>query len=77
MNSVQQKIIPFSDTCATLFLRSISLFSVSTCFILFEVTCLYFFSLSSKSLFSTKSSIPSLVANFVSSNLAGEFSAVN
>ena len=36
-----KKLNPFSDICTTLFVRSVSFFSVSTCFVLFEVTFLF------------------------------------
>ena len=55
-----------ADFCATLFVRLVSLSSVSICFVLFEVNYLLkVFSLSSKYLFSTKPSISVLLAQFV------------
>ena len=68
----------FSDICATLFVRSVSFFTASICFVLLEVTFLFnSFSLSSESVFSTKSFIPALVANFTCANLTAKFSRVN
>ena len=59
-----------------LFVRSVKVFSASTRFFSFEVTFLFnFFSLSSKSVFSTKSSTSALAATCF--NLAAKFSAVN
>ena len=67
-----------ADFCATLFVRLVSLSSVSICFVLFEVNYLLkVFSLSSKYLFSTKPSISALLAQFVCFNLTATFSADN
>ena len=49
----------FSDICATLFVKSVILFSASRCFALFKVTFL-----SLKSVFLIKSEISTLFANF-------------
>ena len=74
-----EKSYPLSDICVTLFVRLISFFSASTCFVLFEVTFLCnFFSLSSKSVYILKSSISALVSKFFACfNLAETFLAVN
>ena len=53
-----KKSYPFLGICSTSFVRSVSFFSVSTCFSIFELIFLFkFLSLSSNSVFSTKSSI--------------------
>ena len=60
-----------------LYLLDQLVFPASLCFALFEVTFLFkCFNLSSKSVFSTKSLILSLVAKFAYFNLATKFSAV-
>ena len=64
---------PFSDICAN-FGRLVSLFSASACFVLFEVTFLFEFSLF---IFCTKLGISASVATFVCFNLAAKFSTVN
>ena len=69
---------PFSGVFATLFVRSVSFFSVSACFVLFEITFLFinFFSVLSNSVFSQKFAISALVAKFAFSNLAVNISTV-
>ena len=68
----------FVDFTWTFFDSSSNSFSTSICFVLFVVTFLSkFFSLLSKSVFFTKSTISALVAKFACFNLAVEFSAVN
>ena len=72
-----KKSYPFSDICATLFVKSVIFFSISTCFVLFEVTFLLkCFSLSWKFVFISKSAIPLLLAKFASAKLAAKFSDV-
>ena len=73
-----KKSYPFSDICATLFVKSVIFFSASICFILFEVNFLFnFFSLPAKSVFFTNESILFSYAKFACANLEGTFSAVN
>ena len=65
--------------CSYLFFaRSVSFFLVSTCFVLSEVTfLLILFSLLSKSVFFTKSTISVLVVKFACAYLAAKLSSVN
>ena len=70
--------MPFFQTLATLFFKPVSLFPTSTSFVLFEVTFLIkVFSISSKSVFSRKTSISVLVAKFVCFNFAAKFADGN
>ena len=62
---------PFVDIALTFSDSSFNSFSISTCFILFEVTFL------SKSVFFTKLTISFLLAKFACANLAVTFSAAN
>ena len=60
-----KKLYRLSGICVTLFFRSVSLFSASKFFVLYEVTFLLkCFNLSTKSVLSTKSSISALVVKF-------------
>ena len=69
-----KKPYPFSDICATLFVKSVIFYSASTCFIWSKF--LIFFRLSLKSVFFMKSTTSALVANFAFADLAAKFSAV-
>ena len=72
-----KKSYSFSGIYINLFLRSVSFFEASMCFVLFEVTFMFkFFSLSSKFVFSRKSEISGLATNFASLNLAAKLSGV-
>ena len=63
--------------CLTLFIKSVSFFSASAYFFLFEVAFFfYFLNLASKFDFSTKSAISALFARFACFNLVVKFSAV-
>ena len=63
---------------ATLFVRSVSFFSASGCFMLFEVTFSFnSFNLSSKFVFSTELSISALVAKFAWFNLVAKSFSFN
>ena len=73
-----KKACPLPDICDTLFVRSVSFFLASTYFVSFEVTFLFkSFSLLSKSVFSRKSAISTLVAKSTCAILAAKFSDVN
>ena len=72
-----KKLSPFSVSVQLYFVRSVSFFSTSTCFVLFLTFLFKCFCLLSKSFFSTKSSISDLVAKFSYFNLAGKLSAVD
>ena len=55
---IKSAVNPFVGITSTIFHGSFNSFSTSTCFVLFKVTFLFnFFSLSSKSVFLTKSAI--------------------
>ena len=70
-----RKLYYFVDITLTFFYISFNSFSISTCFVLFEVSFLLkFFSLSSKSVFFAKSAISFLLAKFVCFNLSVKLS---
>ena len=72
---IKSFVIPFCDITLTFFDSSFNSFSLSTCFVLFEVTFLFnFFSLSSKPIFFTKLAISFLLANFACVSLTVKLS---